>query len=265
MSEMVATEILKGMLPSGSEAKYSELTVGDANRLANPKRREQALQDILRNRVKILNEDGEEETFNTETSLIADLFASMIMVRRVTHGEMFEFEAKCPECRKKSTHEIDLSDEKFNPKYVKWADDGDLEKGVDRKTFEFVIALEKPYQGIDKIRFRLLRGRDQQKFQNIRENMSDKIASENMKMKIVYFEGKINPADKDKAPEHQRKMKPTDKWLLDMPLRVQREITKKYDNFDGGVEGTVEVECARCGESNDVVVPFSTAGFFSPS
>lgn len=260
------SDMIRCVFPSGRHAKCYEMQVSDVNRLANPKKRDEALQDILSMRIVFETEDEKsEEAFNSRNALIADLFTGMVMVRRATHGDVFQYNIQCNGCRKVFEHESNLGDDRFAIKPIQWATGDDVTSGVDPETYQFVIKLSKPHQGISDLRCQLLVGHQQQKLTKLQSDHSERQISEMMKLRIVGFDGKINTLDKDKAPDQQRLLKPTDAWLDSMPLRLQREFNRKYDEFDGGIETSIDVECVYCGHtSKDSALPFRDTNFFLP-
>lgn len=253
----IQTEVVNFTLPSGVPAKGLELTVEDIDRILSGKQPEQTMNDILR-RVVIVNPDTPQaKPFDPVEATIADFFTAMVMVRRCTHGDKFIFKTECEECGHKWRHTVDLSDDRFQPKAIKWSDGADLASGVDPQNFQFVAKLARPHDGIEAVRLRLFQGKHQAALEKIRKNSPERKMSEQLRIRIVGLEGHIDPATKDRPPATQVLARPSEAWIRSLPVTNMEHLQRQVEAFDGGIESTTSIVCPVCNFDNEEAsVPF---------
>lgn len=265
-NETLETEILKVVLPSHRPAKILEMTLNDINMLQKGEVSvdNDTLFDVLQ-RLVILNPDEDVPSkFIVDKSPLADLVTGIVQMRRVTHGDDVFYNRKCPECKVQWRPHVDLSDEQFIPKQIKYAKDGDLSTGVDPKTLHFIVNLPRPFQGIDKLRCRLFFGADQARLILIKRKFPNTKMTEQAKLRIVGFEGQYHPDDKDKPEEDRRLITPTEEWLKAFPVRLWNVIDEYVQDFDGGIQTSYTLECPNCGAELEEELPIGDKHFFSP-
>lgn len=260
---MAITENIKAILPSGRMAKVNELLLEDLNRLAEGgARQEDAMFDILGQRVIIDPDSETPRKFDPYGSPIGDLYVATVLVRRVTHGDELDWEEKCDACGKPWEANLDLSEFKIKP--IKYTVDGSLYDGVDPKTLQFLFKLSRPHQEVEVLRCCLFKGDAQAAIVKIGKSKKDARITELTKMRIIGFEEQYNPADKDLPIESRRLLTPTSDWLKSLPFRSLQEIGDVVEDFDGGIDSTVDIECVHCGHQKKIEVPVTHKNFLFP-
>jgi len=234
------------------------MAVEDIDRLLSGKQPEQTLNDILRRLIIVDPDTDLARPFDPIEATLGDFFAALVNVRIITHGNKFIFKTTCEECDHTWRHDIDLSDEYFAAKEIKWAEPGDPLSGVDRNTLQFVVKLARPHEGIELLRLRLFQGKHQAALTKIVKTNPEKKMTEQLRIRIVGFEGKIDPATKDKPPANQSLARPSEAWIRSLSIKNAEYIQRQIEEVDGGIQSSIPIPCVSCGHvTEDAPIPFN--------
>ena len=174
--------------------------------------------------------------------LVADRFYALLQVRSLTFGDEYAFQVQCQSagCRERFEWELDL---KNLPVRVL----SDETKAAFRDGNRFETRL--PRDG-RKVWFRLMTGADEVRAASALRAGRDGMLLTALAMRIVEIEG-VKSEDKRR-------------FLEDMEMADAAALLDSFDEADGGVETSIEVECPACGGVQDVQLPFER-GFFLPT
>lgn len=164
----------------------------------------------------------------------ADRTFLLIQLRRVSLGDRYPFEFKCPSCREKSVLELDLSELETQPT-----------KDPERETFDFSTPSGK------KLVVKAMNGVVEAELDRQVRKRNDDQMTALLLARIESIDGKEGKG-----------LKPI---LKSFTSRDRNAIRSFFDEIDGGVETDVEVECPSCGEEEEVGVRPTDSGFFFPS
>jgi hypothetical protein len=163
-------------------------------------------------------------------------------VRSLTFGDEYAFQVQCqsPGCRERFEWELNLKDLPVRT----------LSEGA-RAAFRNGNRLETrlPHDG-RKVWFRLMTGADEVRAATAMRAGRDGMLLTALAMRIVEIEG-VKTEDKRR-------------FLDDMELADAAALLDRFDEADGGVETSIEVECPACGAVQDLQLPFER-GFFLPT
>lgn len=161
---------------------------------------------------------------------VGDRVFLMFAIRRATFGDSYPFEDECPECKKKRLYEINLKDL-------------DMKEMTDKtkRIFEAVLSNGK------KVEFRTLLGLDEEKLSKFQKK--DDALSQMMLTRITAYNGLPVTLD----------------VLKGLSMKLRQEIRELFDQVDGGVDTTLEMECPDCGAEFERDIDVSQPGFFFPS
>lgn len=177
---------------------------------------------------------------NWSMVLVGDRFYTLLRIRALTFGEIYPFAAQCssPECRERFEWEINLSElpVKLLPESSKAA----LRAGS---------RLETQLDGGKRVWFKLLTGVDEARASKNLKNSRDGALLAALGMRILEIEG---------VAEKQKRA-----FLEDMDLDEMTSLLDRFDEADGGVETSIEIECPHCYSIQEVDLPFGR-GFFLP-
>lgn len=161
--------------------------------------------------------------------LIGDRVFLMFALRRLSMGDDYPFKINCPECGDINPFTVDLADL-------------DVQKMKDPK--KRVYQAELPSK--TSVTFRLLSGADEERLAKYTKD--DKL-SYALALRIEVLNGK--PA--------------TIKDLKALSMRDRDQIRAIMDEYDGGVDTTLEMTCGHCGADFEDEVDPGQPGFFFPS
>lgn len=164
--------------------------------------------------------------------LQGDRLTALIRLRQITHGDDYEFSARCPSrgCRARFDYRINLNDLRFQ----------DLSE-ESRTTLANGGEFETTFEGTA-IRFRLLTGADERKLQGLMRGAAGKELSTSLAYRITAVDG-IDPKDKRK-------------WLEGHGLSALCELLAAFDEVDCGVDTDIAIDCPVCGDEVEIAVPF---------
>lgn len=240
-------------LPSGLSGEIREISVGEENDLSDPR-----LARNGRNVAKLFSScwlntlepaiyqfaDG---VLDPDQLLQGDSLALLVNLRIETHGAMYEFDVKCPECKSRIPWEVDLKEflEINSKKLPEESAEIIRNKGG---VFEAVFPkCERAYK------FKLIRGSDERTFPAIRRRDAKRLASKLIDISLLEVDGirykrsflKMEPYPKD-TPEEER---------LTMGSGDANFFRRHSDEVNCGLETSFEIVCVDCGEVK-VELPF---------
>jgi hypothetical protein len=163
--------------------------------------------------------------------LVGDRVFLLFAVRRASLGDMFPFEEVCPKCDKKSGYMQDLSEMKI----VKMPDPR-------KRIFDEVLPRsQKP------VRFRPLTGADEERLNKALDGADSASAAILIRLELL-----------DDKP-------PTMADVKKLGLQDRIWLRRKFDEAEGGVDTTMEVECPFCNHKFERDLQVDDPGFFYPS
>ena len=80
-------------------------------------------------------------------------------------------------------------------------------------------------------------------------------------MRVHAVEGIDDPEDAS-VPARRKHKEQVRAFLEELPLQSLADMISRFDEFDCGVDTTVEIECPECGHRVDTDIPFGTDLFF---
>lgn len=160
---------------------------------------------------------------------LGDRVFLMLAIRRVTLGDMFPFEEKCPSCGKSEIYNEDLSElaAKAMPEPKKRVYDTVLPSGITA-------------------RFHVMTGKDEEVL--VRADMKDQ-ASAAVMARLDLLNDKHPTIEDVKA----------------LGLRDRNALRDAYEEVEGGVETTLNMGCPFCGQEFQADLNPGSTGFFFPS
>jgi hypothetical protein len=185
---------------------------------------------------------GENEALDWSKVLVADGFYTLLQIRSLTFGDDYAFQIQCQSqgCRERFEWELNLKD---LPVRVLSDDARAAFKNGNR------LETQLPRDG-RKVWFRLMTGADEVRAATALRAGRDGMLLTALAMRIVEIEGV-------KQEEKRR-------FLDEMEMADAAALLDRFDEADGGVETSIEVECPICGGVQDVQLPFER-GFFLPT
>lgn len=173
--------------------------------------------------------------------LVADRFYALLQIRALTFGDEYAFSVQCQSagCRERFEWELSLKDLPVRPL-------SDEAKAAFKGGNRFETQL--PRDG-RKVWFRLMTGADEVRAASALKTGRDGMLLTALALRIVEIEG---VAEKEKRT-----------FLEDMEMADATALLDSFDEADGGVETTIDVECPHCMGVQEVELPFER-GFFLP-
>lgn len=173
--------------------------------------------------------------------LVADRFYALLQIRSLTFGDDYAFSVQCKNagCRERFEWELSLKDLP-----VRTLSEDAKTAFKDGNRFETKL----PRDG-RRVWFRLMTGADEARAATALKNGRDGALLTALALRIVEIEGL---ADKEKRA-----------FLDEMEMADAAALLDKFEEVDGGVETTLEVECPSCLGVMEVELPFER-GFFLP-
>jgi len=170
--------------------------------------------------------------------LSADRTFALIQLRILSYGTDYRFKVQCQACDMAFTHEVQLHE---------------LEVAKVSEEGRAWVTTEKPAEIIlyddTKVLVRPMTGEDEEFLAKIPRKESHKILTYQLARRIVKIGDAEHWTDIVEAVE-------------DMPARLADDLWDKTDDFTGGVDTLLLLECPHCGMEQQVALPFE-AGFFS--
>ncbi len=222
--------------PSGLQGYVRPLKIKEANALVidNPRQRIEALDRILAacwvrttdpGPYKLAKEDGPVPWMQ---AVIADRFVAFVYLRIATYGSGYEFQVRCGGCRGSFGWEIDL----VRDLPIKPLPPAAIEAIANGNRLTVHL-------GGQRVVHRLLTGADERKAQKVD---GEKVLTTALATRVVEVEG-VHANDRIR-------------WIEDLKLGLAMDLLAAMDENDGGIETKLGVECVRCGEAQEVEVPF---------
>jgi len=173
--------------------------------------------------------------------LVADRFFTLLQIRALTFGDEYAFSVQCqsPGCRERFEWTLKLDELPVTRL-------SDVAKAAFKAGNRFETRL--PRDG-RKVWFRLMTGADEVRAATVLRNGRDGMLLTALALRIVEIEG-VPDADKRK-------------FLDEMEMADAAALLDEFDEADGGVETSIEVECPACMGVQEVQLPFER-GFFLP-
>ena len=177
--------------------------------------------------------------------LVGDQMVAMMAVRRVTHGDAFDFDVMCPYCRARISWSVNLSELAMQP-YSSEA----IALFKERKPCTAMV-LGKAFE-FDHVTVELA-ARAAKLIGDERRNAGSKGGSgnalaEGLLVRLKSVEG-IEKAD-------------LREWVEDLDLDVLKQIRKELEKYDGGIETEIAVECEACGAAPEIELPLDLRRFW---
>lgn len=159
---------------------------------------------------------------------VGDRVFLIISLRRVSLGDEFPVEDKCPACSAKNGYILDL---------------GDLEVKKMADPMKRVFDVKMPSG--KSIRFRVGLGLDEDKLAKVPDSDKPTMA---LLSRIELLEGKA----------------PTVQAVKDLSFRDRQHLRALYEETDGGVDTSLELVCPACAHTFEREMDMSELGFFFP-
>jgi hypothetical protein len=173
--------------------------------------------------------------------LVADRFYTLLQIRALTFGDEYAFGVQCQSagCRDRFEWTLNLKDLPVRPL-----------TSEAKSAFEMGNRFETklPHDG-RKVWFRLMTGADEVRAASVLKAGRGDMLLTALALRIVEIEG---------VPDGEKR-----KFLDDMEMADAAALLDQFDEADGGVETTIEVECPACAGVQEVQLPFER-GFFLP-
>lgn len=190
--------------------------------------------------------------FDTSKLINQDLLFLLFKLRILSYGDDFSFKTKCPECGKRTTVKIKLSELTVHT----------LEEGYEGK-----LQVVLPHRG-DKVFTKFLtvgEGDDIAKeVKRLRKKFADSESDPSVSLRVARMIERIELVEANKAGDTEL-TDPVDilKYVEELTDLDSIAIQSTVENIKVGVDPEVETKCSECGEYIDVYVSFS-AEFFRP-
>ncbi|WP_422444383.1 hypothetical protein [Thermoanaerobacterium sp. DL9XJH110] len=170
--------------------------------------------------------------------LVGDRVFALLQLRRITYGDGFVFRVTCPRCNARFEWEENLGDLKI--KYLE-----NPEHAKPEHTFTFTL----PKSG-KVIKWRMLRGKDEQKMAAMRRDHPDALMTSIMLLRVVEIEG-------EKIV--------TRKAFAELPASDAAAFRGEVEVRECGVDTTITLECPECWNVFDMDLPMAGQGFLLPT
>lgn len=174
--------------------------------------------------------------------LVADRFYTLLQIRARTFGDEYAFSVQCQSqaCRERFEWTLNLQELPVVPL-------SEAAKVAFKAGNRFETTL--PHDG-RQVWFRLMTGADEVRAASVLKAGRDGTLLIALALRILEIED---------VPDHDKR-----KFLDDMEMADAAALLDQFDQADGGVETTIEVECPSCLGVQDVQLPFER-GFFLPT
>lgn len=174
--------------------------------------------------------------------LVADRFYTLLQIRAQTFGNDYAFSVQCqsPACRERFEWSLNLQELPVVPL-----------SDAATAAFKAGNRFETTLPGIGrKVWFRLMTGAEEVRAASVLRAGRDGMLLTALSLRICEIEG---------VPDHERR-----KFLEELEMADAAVLLDQFDEVDGGVETTIEVECPVCLGVQDVQLPFDRS-FFLPT
>lgn len=258
----INTDLIVFDMPSGGKYEARDMDIEDIDMLAGEKRATKA-QAFLKILEKNIIPHRHDKLYDPSSRPIADMATSQLNMRRCTLQDDFYFKLTCEDtdCEHKWWDHENLGDEKYKPKKIVYAKDGNLRTGVSKDgKYHFIVDLRKPHNGAKAVVCRLFLGKHQEKLEEIKVKYKKKSVTRVMQLRVIGIDGKYEPAAKD-AKKRLQKIDPN--WFKGFSSANIMAIQDKVEEFDGGIETGLSKVCPECGADLEEELPLNDKHFFS--
>lgn len=218
-----------------TEIKVREITGHEEDMLANPKiNANKKLNELISRcieRVGVITDKGKLSQVVLDMTVGDRLFA-IFAIRRVTVGDMYTYEAKCPECSAVSRYTIDLGSL-------------DIKTMPDPTKREFEVTLPKSKKSV---KFTPMTGRGEEQLSSLAKKKEDTLSMA-IAMRVMEIDGE----------------KPSLKSMKDLSSVDRMYLREQFEKVEGGVETSIELECPECSAEFKQDLDVGQAGFFFPT
>ena len=161
---------------------------------------------------------------------VGDRVLLLLRIRQITLGDEFPYRHECPECNYKGMFTIDLNDMevKAMPDPTQRIHEFDLSSGAH-------------------VRFHIMTGTDEERLSDVMKE-SDKVTM-TILARLDLLDGGL----------------PTLEVIKDLGMKLRNELRDRFNEVEGGVDTSVEIECPRCEELVITELDITQQGFFFPS
>lgn len=180
-------------------------------------------------------EDGKK--LRWEDALVCDRLFAMIQVRCQAYGPDYAFDVQCQSasCGEKIRWILDL--EKDLP--VKPLPESS--RAAFRAGNRFTTTMVDSEDNAREVTFQLLTGKGEREAARILKKSPSRLVVAALGARIVSIEG---------VDANEKSL-----FLGNQEIRVLGDMMTAFDEVDGGIETTIEVECQQCGNRQDVELP----------
>lgn len=218
-----------------TEIKAREITGHEEDMLANPKiKSNKKLNELITRcveRIGRITDKGQLSQVVLDLTVGDRLFA-IFAIRRVTVGDHYTYEVKCPECAAINRVTVDLGDL-------------DVKKMPDPTQRLFKVVLPRSKK---EVVYTPMTGRGEDKLSSLAKRKEDTLSLA-LLMRITEIDGQ----------------KPTLKGVKDLSSADRVYLRDHFDKVEGGVDTTIELDCPECFAEFKEDLDVSQAGFFFPT
>lgn len=160
---------------------------------------------------------------------VGDRVFLLFAIRRVTLGDMYPFEEKCPECERMSVYTVSLAEMEIKKMPT-----------PEKRVYDIKLPSGKT------ARFHVMTGREEEKMQNLDKSLDGVSLALLARLDLL-----------DDKP-------PTLAEVKGLGMRDRNALRDAFQEVEGGVETSVEVTCSACGHEFEREMSVDRS-FFSPS
>ena len=251
LKEMQDSDPSKVVCPSGLTIRLRKLTLDEMEELGDRKAVQsgEAYERILTNCTTHTDDYGPAyagKAFSWGEALQGDVFAALLGLRRLTHGDTMMFDLQCPACRRMINWPVDLA-----TLLVKNYPTEALRKHATNEMFTAKV-------GDATVSYKLMTRRMERAMQKaIQQDKKKMTASWTFRIIRVDGAGLKDPTDK-------AEIRP---WVSKMDADAALELREGVEAMTGGVDTTLTVECpyeSDCGHIQEVELPLGAPAFWAP-
>jgi len=218
-----------------TEIKVREITGHEEDMLANAKiKSHKKLNELISRcveRIGSITDQGKLSKAVLDMTVGDRLFA-IFAIRRVTVGDEYTYEVKCPQCSELNKVTVDLSDL-------------EIKSMPDPMKREFTVTLPKSKH---EVVFVPMTGRGEEKLATLAKRSEDTLSLA-LLMRVTKVDGK----------------NPSLKLVKDMSSKDRAYLRDHFDKVEGGVDTSIELDCPSCYAEFKEDLDVGQAGFFFPT
>lgn len=223
-------------LPGSKETiTFQPVTTGQIKRLltyeneTNYVVQEQALDDLISSSVL-------SEGFDIGELYIYDRIFLLMELRKVTKGEILEFETTCPKCKSQSLNRVNLNE---------------LKNTIPENTDDHIVELDKI-----KVHLRHMKRKDQKN--EIKSNYFPKGLTDTQKayiFQVMFHACAINKIETPNGLDENIPMKDKIYFIENIPMSFMEAIKDELNKMAFGWELENRIKCVHCGYENVEPIP----------